>query len=564
MSGQRHLIHKKKPRNMILIVDDKPENILSLKKTLELYNFEVDTALSGEEALKKILKTNYTLIILDVQMPSMDGFEVAEAISGYSKAKDVPIIFLSAVNKDKKFVTRGYASGGIDYITKPVDPDILILKVKTFYKLYEQTKQLSHMQAQLQEEVEVRKQAQASLSDTVKELHSILESIPQIAFTAKADGTLEYVNQHWYAYSPDLHSWPETLPGQTPVKEQLARVLASGHSLETEVFIKRKAAENVFGAPDYRCHLLRVTPVKEGAQIVKWVGTFTDIAHQKQANEILEQRVEERTEALRAMNLALEISNHDLQQFASVASHDLKEPLRKIQLFSSILRDRHVNRDDESLQYITRIVNSSERMSKLINDLLGYSRLSVDSAFEPVQLNRTITDILSDLELSIQEKQAVIVVADIPQIEAIPGQMRQVFQNIISNSLKFSKKGVRPEIRISATLVAEKDPEAPAVPEGAWCRILIQDNGIGFNEKYLDKIFTIFQRLNAREEYEGTGIGLAIAKKVIEKHQGLISARSQEGQGATFILLLPVHQHNSQVLEDNSLEPGHRQGIAAG
>ncbi|HEY0273667.1 MAG TPA: response regulator [Chitinophaga sp.] len=539
---------------MILIVDDKPENILSLKKTLELYNFEVDTALSGEEALKKILRNNYILIILDVQMPSMDGFEVAEAISGYSKAKDVPIIFLSAVNKDKKFVTRGYASGGIDYITKPVDPDILLLKVKTFYKLYEQTKQLSEMQVSLQEEIDVRKQAQASLNDTVRELHSILESIPQIAFTATADGALEYANQHWYAYSPDLHSWPETLPGQPPVAEQLARALASGQAVETEVFIKRLSSDHKSGKADYRCHLLRVTPVKEGAQTVKWVGTFTDIAHQKQANEILEQRVQERTEALQAMNLALEVSNHDLQQFASVASHDLKEPLRKIQLFSSILRDRHLHRDDESLQYIARIINSSERMSKLINDLLGYSRLSVDSVFEPVHLNQTITDILSDLELSIQEKEAHIIVADIPQIEAIPGQMRQVFQNIISNSLKFSKKGVRPEIHISATLVADKDLDAAPDPQGAWCRILIQDNGIGFNEKYLDKIFTIFQRLNTREEYEGTGIGLAIAKKVIEKHQGLISARSQEGEGATFILLLPVHQpHGNRRLEEGAI-----------
>lgn len=538
---------------MILIVDDKPENILSLKKTLELYNFEVDTALSGEEALKKILKNSYILIILDVQMPSMDGFEVAEAISGYSKAKDVPIIFLSAVNKDKKFVARGYASGGIDYITKPVDPDILLLKVKTFYKLYEQTKQLSQMQVSLQEEIDVRKQAQASLNDTVHQLHSILESIPQIAFTAKADGTLEYANQHWFAYSPDLLSWPETLPGETPVAARLEKVLASGQSLETEVFIKKRSLEKPTGA-DYRCHLLRVTPVKEGDQIVKWVGTFTDIAHQKQANEILEQRVQERTEALQAMNLALELSNHDLQQFASVASHDLKEPLRKIQLFSSILRDRHIDKGDESLQYIARIISSSERMSKLINDLLGYSRLSVDSAFEPVDLNNTITDILSDLELSIQEKEADIVVADIPQIEAIPGQMRQVFQNIISNSLKFSRKDLKPQISISATLVGDKELDASADPHGVYCRILIQDNGIGFNEKYLDKIFTIFQRLNAREEYEGTGIGLAIAKKVIEKHKGLISARSQEGEGATFILVLPVnHQHSNKMLEEEDV-----------
>lgn len=142
---------------MILIVDDKSENIFSLKKLLEHNNFEVDTASSGEEALRKILKNIYALIILDVQMPGMDGFEVAEAISGYSKAKDIPILFLSAVNKEKHFITRGYASGGIDYITKPVDPDILLLKAKTFYRLYEQTQQLTQAREKLTEEIEIRK-----------------------------------------------------------------------------------------------------------------------------------------------------------------------------------------------------------------------------------------------------------------------------------------------------------------------------------------------------------------------------------------------------------------------
>ena len=145
---------------MILIVDDNPENIYSLKKVLELNDFKVDTAHSGEEALKKILKNTYILIILDVQMPGMDGFEVAETISGYSKTKDVPIIFLSAVNTDKRFITRGYASGGIDYITKPVDADILLLKVKTFYRLYEQAAELKATQAYLREEIEFRKEAE--------------------------------------------------------------------------------------------------------------------------------------------------------------------------------------------------------------------------------------------------------------------------------------------------------------------------------------------------------------------------------------------------------------------
>ncbi|WP_411275378.1 ATP-binding protein [Daejeonella sp.] len=145
---------------MILIVDDIPENIFSLKKLLELNGFPVDSALSGEEALKKILKNSYFLIILDVQMPGMDGFEVAETISGYSKTKDIPIIFLSAVNTDKKFVTKGYASGGLDYVTKPFDPDILLLKVKTFYRLYHQNQELTKIQSALLTEIESRKAAE--------------------------------------------------------------------------------------------------------------------------------------------------------------------------------------------------------------------------------------------------------------------------------------------------------------------------------------------------------------------------------------------------------------------
>nr|WP_315417261.1 hybrid sensor histidine kinase/response regulator [uncultured Pedobacter sp.] len=145
---------------MILIVDDRPENLISLQKVLQAHNFEVDTASSGEEALKKVLKNNYVLIILDVQMPDMDGFEVAEAISGFSKAKDTAIIFLSAVNTELKFITKGYLSGGLDYITKPVDINVLLLKIKTFYRIYEQNRKLNEVQEKLLEEIEFRKQAE--------------------------------------------------------------------------------------------------------------------------------------------------------------------------------------------------------------------------------------------------------------------------------------------------------------------------------------------------------------------------------------------------------------------
>src|ERR1700744_4219022 len=228
---------------MILLVDDKSENLIALQKTLETRGFVIDTALSGEEALKKVLKNTYELIILDVQMPGMDGFEVAEAISGYSKASDIPIIFLSAANTDKKFITKGYTSGGMDYITKPIDPDILLLKVKTFYRLYEQNRELNRIHASLRSEIEFRKKVEDELQERAGELHSILESIPPIAFTTRADGKIEFVNEQWLAYSPSKHEFPRTHPDDVDLDRQWEKSVASGEALEMEVRICRMDME---------------------------------------------------------------------------------------------------------------------------------------------------------------------------------------------------------------------------------------------------------------------------------------------------------------------------------
>lgn len=524
---------------MILIVDDRPENIFSLKKLLELNQFTVDTASSGEEALRKILKHTYFLLILDVQMPGMDGFEVAEAVTGYSKSKDIPIIFLSAVNTEKRFIARGYSSGAIDYVTKPFDPDILLLKVKNFYRLHQQTRELNEIHKTLRDEIEVRKQAQAQLHQSVEELRSTLESIPQIAFTSDADGNIEFVNRYWYQFSFGMDMFPQTPAGTPSIGEYIQRAVSSGTQTFTEIQIRPLKTE------EYREHLFTMTPVKKEERIMKWVGIFTDIHEQKMVNHLLEQRVQERTQELLQSNRELEASNHELQQFAYVASHDLKEPLRKIQVFSHLVKQKYLADNPDAISYMNRLINSSDRMIMLITDVLNYSKLSISAEFLPTDINEVLREIIEDSELLIQEKQAEIVVDPIPPLEVIPAQIRQVFQNILSNALKFSSKSAQPFIRITAELVKGRDADSAPDPAGNFCRIEVTDNGIGFNEMYVDKIFAIFQRLHSREEYEGTGIGLAIVKKIIETHNGIIIARSEEGKGSSFILVLPVKQISS-------------------
>ena len=521
---------------MILIVDDRPENLFALKSILELNSFQVDTAESGEEALRKILKKSYSLIILDVQMPQMDGFELAEMILGFSRTKDIPIIFLSAISKEKKFIKKGFESGGIDYITKPVDPDILLLKVKSMYMLSEQRLELQRTQEKLLKEIEIRKEAEAALATRMNELRSVMETLPQIAFTVSKTGEIEYVNSEWYLFSAQQGVFPEHHPDDGPVCDEWATSFKAGTEFVRELRIRKLTDEN------YLHYLLRIIPVRQEAEILRWVGAFSDIHQQKLANEILEQRVEERTLALMEKNRELEISNNELQQFAWVISHDLKEPVRKMMTFAHLIREKHLKDNAPALADFGRIIKSAERMSVLISDLLDFSQVSMAARFEETSLESIVGDVLSDYEIQVEKTGARITKSVLPVIEAVPSQMRQVFQNLVSNSLKFTQEGITPHIDITADYVDTADPEAPAVPFGPYVRVRFTDNGIGFEEKYLDKIFLFFQRLSHSHVYDGTGIGLAIAKKSIEKHNGTITARSAPGKGTSFLIVLPIKQ----------------------
>lgn len=260
----------------------------------------------------------------------------------------------------------------------------------------------------------------------------------------------------------------------------------------------------------------------------------------EQTNERLRAEVDERLRAeeqLRTANEELVRSNRELEDFAYVASHDLQEPLRKIQTFASMLdMDYSADLDDEGRRYLERLAQSASRMSRLIADLLSFSRVTTKvKPFEPTDLNHVLNYVLSDLEVTIQETGAEIRTSGLPTIEADEPQMRQLFQNLIANALKFRNQDRHPIIRIEGELSRNGQPDSR-------CTLTFTDNGIGFDEKYLDRIFTPFQRLHNKERYEGTGIGLSICRRIAERHGGTITARSTPGEGATFIVELPVHQ----------------------
>jgi signal transduction histidine kinase len=262
----------------------------------------------------------------------------------------------------------------------------------------------------------------------------------------------------------------------------------------------------------------------------------------QQVNDHLEAKVNERTAALTHYANELQRSNRELQDFAFVASHDLQEPLRKIRAFGNRLQQKYADAlEEQGADYIHRMQGAAERMSRLINDLLTFSRVATKGKpFEAVDLNKTVATVLDDLEVAIEEADAHIEVDTLPTIEADPTQMRQLMQNLIGNAIKFRDPDKTPRVQVTCNM--ETDVEINEATVGDVCEIAVVDNGIGFEEQFIDRIFTPFQRLHGRDQYEGTGIGLAVCRRIIERHEGMITAESVPGEGAKFVLRLPMKQ----------------------
>jgi PAS domain S-box-containing protein len=386
--------------------------------------------------------------------------------------------------------------------------------------------------------------AEEDLRKSEERFRTMVNAIPQLAWIAQADGYIFWYNQRWYDYTgttpEQMQGWgwqsvhnPETLPD---VLERWKDSIATGKPFDM-VFPLRGADGS------FREFLTRAIPVKnENGEVVQWCGTNTDIteremmeAELRKSRDELELRVQERTAELNSYMAKLEQSNQALQDFAAIASHDLQEPLRKVTAFGNMLKQKcGSSLGEQGNDYMQRILKANQRMQSLLTALLEYSRLTTKTnPFVEVNLSNLISEVLSDLEIRIAKTGGQVHVGILPVISADPTQMRQLFQNLIGNALKFHKEGEKPLVAIQSS--ANKQ----------MIRISVEDKGIGFDEKHIERIFAPFQRLHGRSEYEGTGMGLAICKKIVERHGGSITAKSTPGKGSLFVIDLPLRHAGS-------------------
>ena len=389
-----------------------------------------------------------------------------------------------------------------------------------------------------------RKKNEARLRESEERFRSVADSAPVLIWMSNREGERNYFNKGWLAFTGAMESdalgtgWKSFLhPDDLPQFEQAYNAsVKAQQQFSMEYRLKRNDGE-------FRWMMSTGVPRYDGSgEFIGFIGTVVDIDERKRVRELLEHQVKERTAALERANQELQRSNKELLSFSYVASHDLQEPLRKIQTFGTRVLERdYENLSQSGRDSLARMNDAASRMKQLIEDLLQYSRINAKTKEpEPVDLNVILTELQSANRDQYLEHNVSISSDALPTIHGIPYQLTQLFENLIGNSVKYRKPDVPPAIRISHQVVSgDQLPEETLAHHGSYHKITVEDNGIGFEPKHAHRIFEVFQRLHNRDEYSGTGIGLSICKKIMENHHGFISAMGTSGVGASFTLYFP-------------------------
>jgi PAS domain S-box-containing protein len=615
----------RQPHATILLVDDKKANLTALQALLEKPERIFLQATSGSEALKHAFNKTIDLVILDVQMPDMDGFEVAKYLRSNIKTKDIPIIFASAEKKEYHSIVKGFEEGAVDYLFKPLDPEITKAKVSVLLKIQLQKKELIEKNLSLEksdllinnsadiigiidatslkfEEVNeafttilgYSKQEAAGtqlaffLTNDDRTLMKELADKPKdrFAFETKIyckDRSVKWLHwkvvvkgSRWFINARDITDVKEV----ERIRSYLATVVKQSadaiyiHDNDGKIISWNEGAEKIYGygenealnmkvwniIPDYLQPetqgivdkiltgekvealetkrvsrqgkfidvLFSASCVIDGRTLQKSIAiTERDITEQKLADE----RIRKLNAELNNNILQLAETNNELESFSYSVSHDLRSPLRVMHAHVGILEEDYIDKlDDEAKQLLAKLNNNILKMDRLINDLLAFSKLGKKRVGKSqVDMDLLVKEVLAEINTTIKH-HAEITINKLPTVLCDRILFTQVWINLISNAIKYSSKKERPRIEISST------------NEDGAVTFSIKDNGAGFDIKYADRLFGAFQRLHDPAEFEGTGIGLAMVKRVITKHGGQIWAEATRGEGASFYFTIPTEQ----------------------
>ncbi|HEY6560329.1 MAG TPA: ATP-binding protein [Polyangiaceae bacterium] len=507
-------------RASILIVDDHPANLLAVEAILLPLEHEIISVKSGEEALKQLLTHDFAVILMDVQMPGLDGFQTTRIIKERERSKHIPIIFLTAISREAAHIIKGYAYGAVDYLLKPFDPEVLRSKVQVFVDLYKQA-EVIRLQGQLLRE----REREALERRNERRFEQLTDCLPVSMWAAKPDGSIHYANRVWREFcgnTSDLGAW-----NLASVHEEDAETARSDWqsavqqtaSFETQCRLRRHDAV-------YRWHIVRAAPeLDEQGSVVGWIATALDVHDRKRAEEALQ-------EASRAKD-----------EFLAMVSHELRTPLHAVLGWAELLKEGNLG-PDKLKKAIDTIERNARTQARLVEDMLDVSRIiagkirldlklmdpthTVESAVEVLRPTALAKRIQLELEDDGQEK---LVLGD-------AARLQQIVWNLVANAVKFTPEAGRVSISLSTSDRAVE--------------LSVRDNGRGIAKALLPFVFERFWQADTGARTQpGLGLGLAITRNLVELHGGSIQALSDgDGLGATFVVRLPVADARTTAHED--------------
>jgi PAS domain S-box-containing protein len=526
----------------ILVVDDHPANLVAFEAVLAPLGHELVMCNSGEEALRHLLASEFALILLDVQMPGLDGFKTAELIKERPRSQEVPIIFITALSRETNNVFRGYAQGAVDYILKPFEPEILRSKVSVFVQLFLQREKIKRQEAELR----ARERAEEERKNEER-VRALVDAMPLCVWAANADGKPYYCNEMWLSYSgltaeQSTHFGIDAVHPEDVDALRLAidESLASAHELEIEVRFQRVSDGH------YRWHLLRAVPEKQKGRIQGWIATATDIEQRKRDEEargrLLAQEQLAREEA--------QAANRMKDEFLATVSHELRTPLTAILGWIRIMRSGKL--DPAKFARATEVIERNGRaQAAIIDDILDVSRIITGKLrleLDAIDLPALVQAALDSIRPAADAKEiSVEWQFDLPderRFAGDPDRMQQVVWNLVSNAIKFTPRGGHVQV--------------DARQMGSHVELSVKDSGQGIEPEFLPHVFDRFRQADgtSTRRHGGLGLGLAIVRHLVELHGGTVDVDSPGvGKGSTFTVNLPVRAVQPIPLSERSSLP---------